>query len=187
MSYTLKTIKINMFQSGALKTAIQEVRTFSSQLKEGLDALCKTLLDEGVNVAKAQLMAFPAIDTGALMASIGHGAYDPGSGTGYIYAGAYYAFYVEYGTGLRGAENPHPNVGGGGGSKFAVLSRDGQKTYEGYNEERLGWYYYGDDGGWHYTEGMPARPFMFNTMMTLKDRAEQGGAQVIGTYIAGGG
>ena len=187
MSNTLKTININLFGKGAFTEAIRQVNAFEKALRDGLGELCRRLLDEGVVVAKAQLMSFPAVDTGALMASIDHGAYDPVTGTGYIYAGAYYAFYVEYGTGPRGAENPHPNVEGGMGSSFAVLSRDGTKTYEGYNSDKPGWYYLGDDGQWHYTEGMPSRPFMYNTMMTLKDKAVKDGMKIIGTYIPGGG
>ena len=183
----VKTINMDLFGRGAYGKVTQEITSFRKQLEAGLQALCERLLDEGVDVAKAQLMAFPAVDTGALMASIGHGAYDPQKRVGYIYAGAYYAFYVEYGTGPIGAENPHPNVESGGGSNFAVLSRDGSRTYEKYNAEKPGWYYFGDDGEWHYTEGMPSRPFMYNTMMTLKDMAEQEGTQIIGTYIAGGG
>lgn len=187
MSQTLASIDINLFKRGDVTRAIREVGAVEEKLRNGLDNLCRKLLDEGVNVAKAQLMAFPAVDTGALMASIGHGAYDPQSKTGIIYAGAYYAFYVEYGTGPIGAANPHPNVTNGTGSSFAVMSRDGRRTYEGYNAAKPGWYYYGDDGQWHYTEGMPSRPFMYNTMMTLKDKAEQEGAKVIGTYTPGGG
>ena len=176
----LKTININVFDKNSFKQAIAEVESLERQLREGLNELCRKLLDEGVDVAKMQLMSFPAVDTGALMASIGHGAFDPASGTGIIYAGAYYAFFVEYGTGMRGAANPHP---GASGSDFAVLGRDGSRTYERYNSDKPGWYYVGDDGKWHYTEGMPSRPFMFNTLMTLADKAAEMGGEVIGSFI----
>lgn len=180
MSPVSKTISLDLFDKGSFKNAIAEIDRTAHQLQEGLNELCRKLLDEGVNVAKMQIMSFPAVDTGALMASIGHGAFDPASGTGIIYAGAYYAFFVEYGTGMRGAAAPHPTAST---SNFAVLNRSGSGTYEGYNKDKAGWYYIGDDGMWHYTEGMTARPFMYNTLMTLTDKAAEMGAEVIGSFI----
>lgn len=176
----MKTININLFDKGSFKAAIAEIEMVEQKLREGLNELCRKLLDEGVNVAKMQLMSFPAVDTGALMASIGHGAFDPASGTGVIYAGAYYAFFVEYGTGMRGGANPHPASAEG---DFAVLSSNGKGVYDGYNSDKPGWYYVGNDGKWHYTEGMEARPFMYNTMMTLADKAAEMGGEVIGSFI----
>lgn len=183
-----RVISIDLFGKKALENAVKQVERFESDLKKGLDELCRTLLDDGVNVAKAQIQDMNAVYTGALMASIGHGAYDPGSGTGYIYAGAYYAFFVEYGTGAKGAASSHPAGGTTekGKSYFNVLKSPGETAYERYNKDKDGWYYF-EGGRWHYTTGMKSRPFMYNTLMELRDRAESEGAGVIGTYIAGGG
>lgn len=178
----LKTISINAFDPKSFEKAIAEVANVEQRLQDGLNELCRTLLDEGVEIAKAEIMDLNAVDTGALMASIDHGGFDPATKTGYIYAGAYYAFFVEYGTGMRGGGSPHPNASV---SNFAVLGGNGRKTYEGYSS-KPGWYYYAN-GRWHYTEGMAARPFMYNTMMTLADKAASLGGEIIGTFIAGGG
>ena len=175
MSQILKTININLFQSGELGKASKAVVEFEKELKDGLYGLCETLLDEGVLVAKMEIMEMPAVDTGELLDSIEHGVFDRKSGFGIIKATAYYAIFVEYGTGMIGAMNPHPEAGEAGWD-YDVNGR-GEK----------GWIYYGWDFKKHWTRGMPSRPFMYNTMMTLKDLAEQEGTRIIGTYIPGGG
>lgn len=35
----------------------------------------------------------------------------------------------------------------------------------------MGWYYF-KDGDWHWTKGMPSRPFMYQTGMDLRARIE---------------
>lgn len=176
MSRTLKTIHVDLFSNAGLKKAIAEVASFEKELIDGMNALCETLLDEGVSVAKMQIMEMPAVDTGELMGSIERGAFDKKSGFGIIKATAYYAIFVEYGTGIRGAMNPHPEAGEAGWDY----------DVNGHGDD--GWYYKAwSDFKFHWTKGMPARPFMYNTLMTLKDMAEQDGMRIIGTYIPGGG
>lgn len=176
MSRILKTISINLFQNRAINKAITEVAKFDKELTEGLYGLCETLLEDGVLVAKAEVIALGAVDTGELANSIELGAFDRGSGFGIIRATAYYAIFVEYGTGSVGAgSGQHPWAGDAG------WEHDTNEHGE------AGWLYYGWDMKWHRTAGMPSRPFMYNTMMMLKDTAEREGMRIIGTYIPGGG
>ena len=176
MSHTLKTININLFKGGDVSRAIKAVAKFEKELTEGLHGLCETLLDDGVVVAKAEVIALGAVDTGELADSIERGAFDKKSGFGIIRATAYYAVFVEYGTGIVGAESEqHPWADAIGWEPDA----------NGHGEK--GWLYYGWDMKWHRTRGTPSRPFMYNTMMMLKDLAEREGMRIIGTYIPGGG
>ena len=186
MSRVLKNIDMTL-DDDSIEKAIREVNSFREQLQDALDGLCERLLDEGVEVARMQIMAMPAVDTGALMASIGHGAFDRTSGTGIIYAGAYYAMFVEFGTGIVGKANPHPMAGQ---TDSAVLGANGS-VYDRYDTNKHG------AKGWLYrkvgetkrswTQGMPARPFMYNTGITLADYARQHGGEIIAQYIRGGG
>lgn len=176
MSRTLKTISVNMFKRGDLTRAIKQVAKFEKELMEGLYGLCETMLDDGVLVAKAEVIALGAVDTGELADSIERGVFDRSSGFGIIRATAYYAIFVEYGTGYDAANaKPHPWKDEAGWDYD--VNQHGEK----------GWLYYGWDFKWHRTNGTPARPFMYNTMMTLKDFAQREGMRVIGTYIPGGG
>lgn len=183
---TLKTIRINPLDTRSIRQAIREVQTFKRQLDEAMTDLIRLLLESGADMARIEVSAFNAIDTGALQASIGHGAYDPASRTGVIYAGAYYAFFVEYGTGIVGAASPHPEPETASQGTVSPLFA----KYDGYDSQghgEAGWFYRSDvDGKRHWTQGMVSRPFMYNTMMYLRDYVEREGGKTIATYIGGG-
>lgn len=182
MSKILKHINIDLTPA-SINRAIQEIATFKSQLLEGIMGLCERLLDEGVDVAKAQIMSMPAVDTGALMASIGHGAFDRNSGVGIIYAGSYYAIFVEFGTGIVGAANSHPLAGQ---IDASVLGANGT-VYSEYDTNKHGtdgWFYRKiGESKYSWTKGMPARPFMYNTGMTLETYARERGGEIIAQYV----
>lgn len=176
MNQTLKTIDIDLFKQGTVGKAIRSVVKFEKDLMEGLYGLCETLLDDGVLVAKAEVISLKAVDTGELANSIERGVFNRQEGFGIIRATAYYAIFVEYGTGIVGANGKeHPWAGQIGWE--AGASGHGDK----------GWYYKGWDGQRYWTKGTESRPFMYNTMMMLKDMAEREGMRIIGTYIPGGG
>lgn len=186
MSRVLKNIDMTL-DDDSIEKAIREVNSFRKQLQDALDALCERLLDEGVEVVKMQILSMPAVDTGALMASIGHGAFDRTSGTGVIYAGAYYAMFVEFGTGIVGKANPHPMAGK---VDSAVLGMNGS-VYDRYDTNKHGndgWFYRAvGENGYSWTKGMPARPFMYNAGITLEGYAREHGAEIIAEYIRSGG
>lgn len=65
--------------------------------------------------------------------------------------GENYALYVEYGTGIVGQGSPHP-------VPWAYDINDhGEK----------GWTYF-KEGSWHHTRGMPARPYMYDTIRWVR-------------------
>ena len=70
-----------------------------------------------------------------------------------------WAFYVEFGTGIVGANSPHPDT------SIANWKYDINQHGD------MGWYYF-KDGDWHWTKGMPSRPFMYQTSMDLRARIE---------------
>lgn len=176
MSQTLKTIELDLFQKGSFSRALRAVTKFEKELTEGLYGLCETLLDDGVLVAKAEVISLDAVDTGELANSIERGVFNRQEGFGIIRATAYYAIFVEYGTGIVGAE----------GAQHPWASQIGwEPGSSGHGEE--GWIYFGWDMKWHRTSGTVSKPFMYNTMMMLKDMAEREGMRIIGTYIPGGG
>ena len=186
-SYVLKNIDMTLDRH-SINRAINEVKRFKRELTDAMTGLCNALMDEGVTMAKIEVAALGAIDTGGLEASIGHGAFDAEARTGVIYAGAYYAFFVEYGTGVVGAAHPHPEPDtagiGGEGNLLAM-------TYTGYDTNQhgeKGWWYVSDvDGKLHWTKGMKSRPFMYNTMMYLKNYVEREGGRIVASFMPGRG
>lgn len=167
MSYkVLKTIDMTLDKS-SIQNAINEVKRFRDMLTQTLADLAAELAKQGAEIAKMQVTSFDAVDTGDLENSI-YGYYDPTSRIGYVIAGSAHAFYVEYGTGIVGAQNPHPEP------------ERAAWEYDVNNHGNDGWYYYPGDGSGLFsdksalawTRGMPARPFMYNTLVWLEEATE---------------
>lgn len=150
----------------SIEKAINEVKAYKRQLSEKAAALIKALVEAGVEIAKAQVRELGAVYTGELEESI-TGFFDPEAGIGIIRAGAPYAIYVEFGTGIVGKQNPHP-------------APEGWKYDINEHGER-GWYYFNErDQKWHWTKGMASRPFMYNTLLELQRQVEDIAREVFG-------
>ena len=134
--------------------AIKELKQFKTEFIEKCNRLIEELTDYGVEVAKVEVAQLDAVYTGELMNSI-EGYYSPTYNVGIIKAGAYYAAYVEFGTGVVGKQSPHPNPQGW------------QYDVNQHGDE--GWVYYDDESGtFRWTKGFKSRPFMYNTARQLE-------------------
>lgn len=182
----LKNISITL-DPVSIQKAIDDVRKLKDDLAEALTELARFITEEkGVEFAKMQIAQFPAIDTGELLGSI-TGAYNKSEHSGTIYSGAYYAVYVEFGTGIIGESNAHPQAEVHGWE------------YDINNHGEAGWFYPEKDGpesnAWspdgrkaagvkmRWTKGMPARPFMYNTLRDLEREVEKEGGRIIAEYL----
>lgn len=134
--------------------AIKEVAQFKQEFLRKCNQLIEVLTETGVEVARVQVAQLDAIFTGELWNSI-EGYYSPTYNVGIIKAGAYYAAYVEFGTGVVGSQSPHPEPQGW---QYDV-NQHGDK----------GWVYYDDySGEFRWTKGFKSRPFMYNTARELE-------------------
>ena len=70
-----------------------------------------------------------------------------------VYTDLAYAKYVEFGTGIVGSNNPHPQAAEQGWSY----------------DKQTGWRYIGSDGNSYYTEGLEPHQFMYNAWIDLKN------------------
>ena len=146
--------------------AIREVKQFKKEFLEKCDRLIEALTDEGVKIAKIQVAQLDAVYTGELMNSI-EGYYSPTTNVGIIKAGAYYAAYVEFGTGVVGSQSPHPDPQGW------------QYDVNGHGEN--GWVYYDDySDKFRWTKGFKSRPFMYNTARELEKSCAKIAKEVFG-------
>lgn len=145
---------VSKLDSKSIDEAIAQVKEFKKSLNKKVEGLVRTLVDEGVQIAKMQIREMDAFYTGELEASI-TGYFSPSLGVGIIKTDCPYAVYVEFGTGIVGQGNPHPAPEGW---KYDI-NEHGEK----------GWVYYNErDGKWHWTKGMASRPFMYNTAKELE-------------------
>lgn len=160
MSRILKTISMDL-STQSVDKAIREINAFKKQLTDYCNDLIQRLVEDGVVVAKMKVMQMNAVYTGALEESI-EGIYSKDKRIGIILTSKPYAVYVEYGTGIVGLESPHPDP------------QSANWEYDVNQHGEKGWLYLKktDNGNkFRWTKGMPARPFMFNTLRWLEQNA----------------
>ena len=146
--------------------AIKEVEQFKQEFIVKCNRLIEMLTDYGVEIAQVQVAQLDAWYTGELMNSIS-GYYSPTTGVGIIKAGAYYAAYVEFGTGVVGGQSSHPNPQGW--------------QYDVNAHGESGWVYYDDySGNFRWTKGFKSRPFMYNTARELEKECRRIATEVFG-------
>ena len=145
------TIKLD---PNSISQAIREIEAYKQELTRRCQQMVESLTREGAEIARLKVVEMGANYTGELVSSI-EGYFSPSAGAGIIRAGAWYAVFVEYGTGVVGAQSPHPDPQG--------WSYD----INGHGED--GWVYFNDrDQRWHRTSGFQSRPFMYETGKELE-------------------
>lgn len=146
--------------------AIKELKQFKAEFLKKCNQLVQELTEQGVDIAKVEVTQLDAVYTGELRNSI-EGYFSPTTGVGIIKAGAYYAVYVEFGTGVVGKGSPHPNPNG--------------YQYDVNQHGDEGWVYYDDDSGqFRWTKGFKSRPFMYNTARQLEKECKKIAMEVFG-------
>lgn len=144
------TIKLN---EASIAQAIKEVRAYQKKVERLADALTRRLTEQGVSLAQLNASYMNIYDSGELMRGI-ESQYK--GKVGFVVSTATHSVFCEFGTGIMGAENPHPEVAIAGW------------RYDVNNHGELGWWYIGRDGQAHWTKGMPSRPFMYDTAQMLR-------------------
>lgn len=150
------TITVNAFSEKSIQNAIEELKRYQSELTYKCQLLAEKLAEKGVEIARVQIGEYDAVYTGELLASINseQGAVIQHGAKWIIYTNCPWAKFVEFGTGIVGKENPYP------------ISIVGWK-YDVNEHGEKGWFYF-RDGEWHWTKGLPSRPFMYNTANELR-------------------
>lgn len=152
----MKRIRVGLSVS-EFKKAAEEVEKYKKEIIRKTKRLAERLAEEGVDIAKMKIAEYPAVDTGELLNSM---KAEPGDVVQYgskwiIFTDCPHAAYVEFGTGIVGERDPHPDT-----------SLVGWR-YDIKEHGEAGWHYY-KNGEWHWTKGMQPRPFMYETGMDLK-------------------
>lgn len=162
-------ITINPFDPDSIDEAIKKLEKRKERIHKCAEKLIQRLTDLGVE--KAQELV--PVDTGTARSSI-IGYLDEAEGVGIISAGGY-CKYIEFGTGVKGRDNSHPSEEYKAIMNWAYNSGATIFTTK---DGREGWYYPADDGTWRFTEGMPSRPFMYETAQYLRKEAQKIASEV---------
>ena len=147
-------ISLNPFDPDSIDAAIRQVKSYADTVEELGPKLVKKLTEDGVEAAKESALFMNAYDTGELVNGI---VAQEREGDGYVVATAYHSKFVEMGTGIRGKQDPNP---------YDYLPG---WTYDVNEHGEKGWWYPGKDGKYHWTKGMPHRPFMYQAAQKIKE------------------
>ena len=158
-----------------LRKQLQDYKNNTLQTK--LKEFVRKLAEEGVEVAQGNIASLEAIFTGELFNSIHtrDGGSTKDSAIFFVIADSEHAAFVEYGTGQRGEENPYPYDFPEG----VQWDYNSGSTIIEFSPGEYGWFY-PRDGKWYFTQGMPSRPFMYETAITLSQRVKKIAKEVFG-------
>jgi len=149
-------VKKISFTLDTVDNAIKEVKTYKKEFLEKVDRFVKALTERGEEIAVTQIIALDAVYTGELASSIESIMYVE-QHKGVIFTNCPWAAFVEFGTGVVGADSPHPTK---------------PWAYDINNHGDKGWVYFDETAGqFRWTAGMPSRPFMYNTLQDLAKEA----------------
>lgn len=155
-----------------INNAIKELRQYQAEITYKCQKLAERLAEEGVYIARLKIAEYDAIYTGELLASIKseYGGVVQDGAKWIIYTGCEWAPFVEFGTGIVGSQNPHPDT--------SLVNW----KYDINSHGEKGWFYFNStDGKWHWTKGMPSRPFMFETGQELHKLVTKIAKEVFGS------
>lgn len=159
----MKRITVKLSANG-VREAIRELTEYRAALEARAQELVRQLSEQGAAIALVEASSIHM--TGQLQSGI-HS--ECSGNVGFVKCSCGYAAFVEFGTGVKGSRNPHPDT--------AILGW----SYDVNGHGELGWWYPSGDGDTNptrrqmkdgtfiaWTKGMPSRPFMFNTAQQLR-------------------
>lgn len=152
----MKTIKLTLSESG-IAEAIRQLQEYKQSIIDKTKALVQEMVAQGSDICRAEIVHLDIPDTGYLLSRVN-------AETAAVVCDCEYAVFVEFGTGLKGQGEPYP----GPAMAQAAYTYLGGTTYITTPDGRYGWFYPADDGTWKFTEGMPSRPFMYNTANEMR-------------------
>lgn len=159
-----KVFKLNPLSSSSITALQKQLREYRDSLDKKCERLAEELANRGVQIAKANVTRLDAIFTGELLNSIHlrKGVGGKNMAVFFIVADSRHAAYVEFGTGQLGQEGSYPYPFPEG----VEWDYNSGKSIIEISPGQYGWFY-PRDGKWYFTQGMPSRPFMYETSMEL--------------------
>lgn len=161
-----RTFTSDLSVSGIEKLKKQIKQYQEKDLQYKVHLFVKKVADLGVDIAKVNVARLGAVFTGELKDSIHtkDGGILGNKAVFYVVADSKHAVFVEFGTGQLGQEAPYPYpMPEGIEWKYNVGA-----TIMEISDGQYGWFY-PKDGKWYFTQGMPSRPFMYETAIELED------------------
>jgi hypothetical protein len=148
-------VKIDAFSIISVNAAIDKLTNYRNKI----DSTFKNEILELTKRGYEYMISIVREDTGNLKSSITW-EYDESGNKGIIKVGSDYGIFVEFGTGIVGADSPHPNAENW---RYDVNSH-GEK----------GWFYFDNkQNRIRWTKGQTANAFVYQTAEYLKKEASE--------------
>lgn len=170
-------IKIDLNKKGSLGKGLRKLRAYKRRVENNTRLLVQRLTDYGADIVRIKIVNMGAYYSGELLSGVS-GYYSPSLNAGLIRVTSDHVAFVEFGTGVKGQNNPHKN-----GEYLSKASWDyasGAKIFT-TKDGRVGWIYPTNDGGFRFTEGMESRPFMYETALEIQRDLEKITREVFST------
>lgn len=141
----------------------EQVDAYRDALPQKEQAMLQAIADRGFDLVLVNLSGIEY--TGELINSI---STTVNQGQASINVNSKHAIYVEFGTGPKGSASPYVHAVDTGIS-YPYMVGDTIGWYKVKGEWRFGWFYPDEmTGTYRFTEGMPSRPYMYNTAQQLR-------------------
>ena len=160
----MTTITINLNEQGSIGNATRKLHAYKKRIQKNTSLLVQKLTDYGAEIVRIKIVNMGAYYSGELLSGV-DGYFSPSLNVGFVRVTSDHAAFVEFGTGVVGQNSPHTN--GEYLSKASWSYASGAKIFT-TKDGKVGWIYPTDDGGFRFTEGMPSRPFMYETALELQ-------------------
>ena len=160
----MKKITVNVLDPKSIEKAIKQLNAYKKEVETKTTELAQRLTTLGAEIARIKIVEMGAYYSGELLSGVS-GYFSPTLNAGFIRVTSDHVAFVEFGTGVVGQSNPHRN-----GEYLSLASWGyvtGSKIFT-TKDGKVGWVYPTDDGGFRFTEGMPSRPFMYETALELE-------------------
>lgn len=159
----MKIVNVKLSPQG-VADAIKEIRQYQKDVENKVRLLIQRLTDIGAEIARVKIVGMGAYYSGELLSGV-DGYYSPMLNIGFVRVTSDHVAFVEFGTGVVGQNSPHKNAEylSIAAWQYAV----GPKIFT-TKDGRVGWIYPTKDGEFRFTEGMKARPFMYETALDLQ-------------------
>ena len=157
-------IKVNILDPKSIDKAIKELNKYKKKVESKTTELARRLTELGAEIVRIKIVEMGAYYSGELLSGVS-GYFSPTLNMGFVRVTSDHVAFVEFGTGVALGNTMHPNAEYLAKASWAYGS--GEKIFT-TQDGKIGWIYPTDDGGFRFTEGMPSRPFMYETALELE-------------------
>ena len=163
----------------SIRNLQKELEKYKDSLTYKCRLLAERLSEKGVDIAKIMVVDLDAVFTRELYNSLHSEKIDdtPYGAAFSVVTDSSHAAFCEFGTGQFGQDIPYPfPLPEGVSWEYNI----GKTIRQNLKTGRYYWFYPGKDGKWHYTEGLPARPFMYMTSLELQNEVVKIAQEIFG-------